>query len=63
MRLFNALQLVVAFMAWPLLIQWLDQATFRGAGVAFWSAIVIYVASFIAAVASTHHSLETIDNG
>lgn len=42
MRAFNAFQLVVAFVAWPYGIQWLSEATFRGAPVAFYSACVGY---------------------
>ena len=59
MIVFNAFQIVIAFVAWPFLIQWLNEATFRGAGAAFWAAIVCYVVAFFCMVASVAHSLDS----
>lgn len=42
MRLFNAFQIVAAFAAAPFGIAYLYDATFRGAGVAFWSSTCFY---------------------
>lgn len=57
MRLFNSFQIVGAFVAWPFLIQWLSDAGFRGAGAAFYSAIVLYIVAFFAMVASVYFNL------
>lgn len=43
MRYFNSLQLVILFVAWPFIIHWLADATFRGSAVAFYSACALYV--------------------
>lgn len=43
---FNAFQIVAAFAAWPFFISWLSEQTFRGAGVAFWISILMYVVLF-----------------
>ncbi len=46
MALFNAFQIVAAFVAWPFLISWLTTAEFRGAAVAFYAACALYVVAF-----------------
>jgi hypothetical protein len=46
MRIFNAFQIVAAFVGWPYLISFLADASFRGAGVAFYSACGLYVVAF-----------------
>lgn len=58
MKLFNAFQIVGAFVAWPFLISWIDTATFHGAGVAFYAACALYVVAFGAMVVSVHNTLE-----
>jgi hypothetical protein len=58
LKTFNAFQIVAAFVAWPFLISWLDGASFRGAPVAFWSAIALYVVAFFAMVGCVYHSLD-----
>jgi len=50
MRLFNSFQIVAAFIGWPFFIDWLTAATFRGAGVAFYSSCALYVVAFFAMV-------------
>lgn len=57
MRIFNAFQLVAAFVAWPFLIQWLASATFTGHAAAFYSACALYVVAFGLMVASVYESL------
>lgn len=47
MRTFNAFQIVAAFLGWPFLIQWLSGQTFKGNGVAFYSALVFYFVAFL----------------
>lgn len=63
MNLFNSFQIVVAFVAWPFLIQWLGDAEFRGAGAAFYAAAVCYIVAFFCMVACVYHSIETKWNG
>jgi hypothetical protein len=46
MTLFNAFQIVAAFVGWPFLISWLTTAEFKGAGVAFYAACALYVVAF-----------------
>lgn len=57
MRTFNAFQITAAFVAWPFFIAWIEQATFRGAAVAFWSAIAFYVVAFFMMVGCVHNQL------
>ena len=58
MRLFNSFQITAAFVAWPFLVSWLQDATFRGALVAFYAACAFYVVAFAAMVASVYRSME-----
>jgi len=58
MKTFNSFQIVAAFTAWPFLIAWLDEAAFRGASVAFWAAIALYVVAFFMMVGSVYYSLD-----
>lgn len=60
MKLFNSFQIVVAFVAFPYLVDYLSDATFRGAGVAFYSACVCYLIAFGAMVASVRHSIDEL---
>lgn len=46
MKIFNALQVVAAFVAWPFLISWLTSAQFAGHQVAFFAACALYVVGF-----------------
>lgn len=57
MKLFNSFQIVAAFVAWPFLVAWLSDADFRGAGVAFYAAGVLYVVAFVSMVGSVYHSI------
>lgn len=61
MRLFNSFQIVGAFVAWPFLISWLWDSTWRGSGVALVAALVLYVVAFGAMVASVYTSTEQWD--
>lgn len=58
MRLFNAFQIVAAFVAWPYLISFLSDAAFRGASVAFYSSCALYVVAFGAMVYSVFETLD-----
>lgn len=61
MKLFNAFQIVAAFCAWPYLISWLSDQSFRGSSVAFYSACALYVVSFGAMVFSVFTTLDELD--
>lgn len=61
MRLFNSFQIVAAFVAWPFLIACLNDATFRGALVAFYAACALYVVAFFAMVACVYDSIGGLD--
>lgn len=61
MKLFNSFQIVAAFVAWPFLISWLTDATFRGAQVAFYAACALYVVAFFAMVACVLNSIDKWD--
>ena len=58
MKTFNSLQITAAFVAWPFLVTYLDDASFRGASVAFWAAVIFYVVAFFAMVACVYRSLD-----
>lgn len=60
MKLFNAFQIVAAFVAWPYLISYLSDAAFRGASVAFYSACALYVVAFGFMVLSVTNTLEEV---
>lgn len=58
MRYFNSLQLVILFIIFPFLIQYLDKAEFRGAAAAFYSACAIYMVQIFFTVCSYAKLLE-----
>lgn len=58
MRLFNSFQIVAAFVAWPFLVNWLQDASFRGASAAFYAACALYVVAFGAMVACVYDATE-----
>jgi hypothetical protein len=60
MRFFNALQVVVLFSAWPMLINWLAQSPFRGADVLYYVAWVAYAIGFVFITASVADSIENV---
>ena len=60
MKLFNSFQIVTAFVAWPFLISWISEASFRGAGVAFYAACALYVVAFGAMVACVRNSIDEL---
>lgn len=57
MILFNAFQIVVLFACMPLIINYLEAATFAGHAVAYYAAWIIYVLLFVFHVDSTCHML------
>lgn len=57
MKLFNSFQIVAAFVAWPFFIQWLSDATFRGASAAFFASCALYVIAFGAMVSSVYFNV------
>lgn len=61
MKLFNAFQITAAFVAWPYLVNYLSDASFRGAGVAFYSACAFYVVAFFVMVASVYTFIKEVD--
>lgn len=58
MRYFNSLQLVILFVAWPFLIQWLATAEFRGSGAVFYAACAIYLVQTVVTVLAYAKFLE-----
>lgn len=58
MAVFNAFQVVAAFVAWPFLVSYLSDATFRGASVAFYAACAFYVVAFFAMVGCVVTTIE-----
>jgi len=61
MKLFNAFQCVVMYASLPFVIGWLDNATFRLAGPAFWAAIAIYVVSSFCMVGAVYDTFKRMD--
>ena len=58
MRAFNAFQIVSAFVGWPFLISWLSEAEFKGAGVAFYACIAVYIFAFGFMTVSVYDSID-----
>ena len=58
LKVFNAFQIVGSFAAWPFLIAWLQDATFKGSTACFYSAFVLYLVAFGFMVASVVCSLD-----
>ncbi len=58
MKLFNSFQILSAFVAWPFFVNWLSDAEFRGASVAFYSACGFYVVAFAAMVGCVYKSID-----
>lgn len=58
MKAFNSFQIVAAFVAWPFLIAYLQDATFKGASAAFYGSCALYVAAFLAMTACVYESLD-----
>lgn len=58
LKVFNSLQIVAIFVAWPFLIAWLSNATFTGAQLAFFVACLVYAAGFFAMVACVYQAIE-----
>lgn len=58
LKMFNSLQIVAVFVAWPFLIGWLSNATFQGAFVAFLTACVLYLLGFFAIVGCVYAAIE-----
>lgn len=58
LKVFNSFQIVGSFAAWPFLIAWLQDATFKGATACFYSACVLYIVAFCFMIAAVFISLE-----
>lgn len=59
MKMFNSIQITAAFVAWPFLIAWISEANFRGANVAFYSAIALYLVAFAAMVGCVYRCIDS----
>jgi len=57
MKLFNAIQTVALFTAMPFILSWLSSAEFKGAGAAWWGALVFYIAMMIVMIACVRDSM------
>ncbi len=62
MKLFNSFQSVGAFVAWPFLVSWLSDATFRGAQVAFYASCGLYVIAFFLMVVCVYRTIDKLDD-
>ena len=60
-KAFNAFQAIAAFAIAPFGISWLSEATFKGAGIAFWVAILIYIVAFMLNVVAVTVAMEKFD--
>jgi hypothetical protein len=60
-KVFNSFQIVAAFVAWPFLISWLTDATFRGSQVAFYAACALYVVAFFGMVCCVVNTIDKWD--
>ncbi len=60
MRLFNAFQLVVLFVVWPWIIQWLHSAGFAGHSALFYAASAAYVVHFGFMVFFVHEAISEV---
>lgn len=58
MFLFNAIQITALFALLPFAVQWVSEATFKGAGAAFWVLIAGYLVSFGFTVAAWYEFME-----
>ena len=58
MRLFNSLQLVAAFIAWPFLLQWLAKAEFAGHMAAFYAGCALYLVAFCGMTYAVYHTIK-----
>jgi len=59
MKLFNSIQLVVLFMIYPFVLQWVLGCIFYGATVLFWALVIGYIFSGIGMVVAVYESFET----
>lgn len=57
MRVFNSIQITAIFVAFPFLISYLQDATFRGAGAAFYAACGAYIFGFWTITAAVYEQL------
>lgn len=62
LKIFNAFQIVGSFAAWPFLIAWLQDATFKGVTACFYSACVLYVVAFGFMIAAVREAFDDGDN-
>jgi hypothetical protein len=58
MRLFNAFQIVAAFVAWPFGLVLLSGQTFTGVAAAFYAASALYILAFGAMIACVYHATD-----
>lgn len=57
MRLFNSLQLVGAYVAWPFLLSWFARAEFPGHMAAFYSGAGLYIIATGAMTYAVYHTI------
>lgn len=57
MKAFNSFQLTFMFAAFPFLLDYLQDATFRGAGPAFYCACAAYIVGFIGMCSAVYENL------
>ena len=58
MKLFNSIQLVVLFMIYPFVLQWVLGAAFYGSLVLFWALVVGYVFSAWGMIFAVYESFD-----
>lgn len=59
MKLFNAFQFVILFIAWPFILQWLAGATFAGAAALWYAACVAFLVHFGFSIAAAYSLIES----
>jgi len=57
-KAFNSLQITGLFAGFPFLISWLWTATFAGAAVAAWVALIVYLVFFLLMCGAVFHAFD-----
>lgn len=61
MKMLNSFQSVAFFAACPFGISWLNEQSFKGAGIAFWLGCIIYIVSFLLMIAAVRMAIDRVD--
>lgn len=58
LRIFNAFQAVSMFAAMPFGLSWVSAQDFKGASIAFWVGVIIYIIAFLMNVGAVLNTFE-----